>query len=188
MRTGLLTSIAAYVLLCVAILMDADPAMIVAATVFYLIGALVGLFSRLRSDAQTDQAVEDYGLNTVRLVFTPLFSGLAAIGGVVLINLLPAVQAQPVPDAAQAQLTGQLLQQATASDALINLSAIFNLRGNQFGLIVAAIFGLTPQLLLDRLLHSADQYKVELQSTEGATRTNALTPEQANALIVNRST
>jgi hypothetical protein len=152
MRTGLLTGLAAYVLLLVAILMGAHPATIVAATAFYLVGALVGLFSKLRADAQSDRAVEDYGLASVRLIFTPLFSGLAAIGGVVLINLLP-VQAQSTP--------------ADAMQGLINLTAVFSLTTNKFGLIVAAIFGLTPGLLIDRLLQSTDQYKAELQNTEG---------------------
>lgn len=158
MRTGLMTGLAAYVLLCVAVIIGAPADTVVAATAFYLVGALVGLFSRLRADATSDKAVEDYGLATARLIFVPLFSGLAAIGGVVLINLLPAIQAQPTP--------------TNIVQPLIDLHTIFSLNNNRFGLIVAAIFGLTPGLLIDRLLQSTDQYKVDLQNTEGGKGTN----------------
>ena len=47
----------------------------------YLIGASVGLFRQLRQAASASTVTEeDFGLSMVRLVHTPLVSGLAAIG------------------------------------------------------------------------------------------------------------
>ena len=58
---------------------------IIAGGTFYLIGASVGLFRQLRQAATAETVTEeDFGLGMVRLVHTPLASGLAAIGGVVL--------------------------------------------------------------------------------------------------------
>ena len=45
------------------------------------------------------------------------------------------------------------------------LSEVFNLEGGQFGLVTAAIFGLTPGLLVERLRNEGEKYKADLQST-----------------------
>lgn len=87
----ILTAVTAYTLLAIAIICKPPPHVIVAASVFYLVGATAGLFSRLRSQSQADTAVEDYGLSAARLVTIPVFSGLAAIGGVVLVAMAPYI-------------------------------------------------------------------------------------------------
>ncbi len=87
----ILTALTAYALLAIAVIRNAPKHAIVAASVFYLVGATVGLYSRLRTQSQADTAVEDYGLSAARLVTTPVFSGLAAICGVVLVVMAPYV-------------------------------------------------------------------------------------------------
>ncbi len=55
-----------------------------AATIFYLVGAIVGLFSRLYDQASIDTSIDDFRLATARLLAAPLYSGLAALGGLVI--------------------------------------------------------------------------------------------------------
>ena len=93
-------------------------------------------------DAQTNLAIEDYGLTSARLIYTPLISGLASVGGLV------------------------------AATAALNtgLNQAFALTGRTF--IVAALFGLTPGLLISRLQQQVEQNKKELvnsEPTQGAT-------------------
>lgn len=60
----------------------------------------------------------------------------------------------------------------TSAPATINtvntpdLSQIFDVRTHPFSILIAAVFGLTPTLLLDRLLQQTDQYKANLKSSE----------------------
>jgi hypothetical protein len=53
------------------------------------------------------------------------------------------------------------------------LRDIFDLESYPFGLVIAALFGLTPRLLTDRLKQQTDRYTDELkttQATEGTGR------------------
>lgn len=63
-----------------------DP--IVAAAAIYLVGAVVGLFNRLYVESGDDAAGEDYGLSRARLLLTPMLSGVAAVGGVLITGML----------------------------------------------------------------------------------------------------
>jgi hypothetical protein len=117
----------------------ADP--IIAVTAFYLVGALVGLFNRLYRESGAAIAVEDYGLSRARLLLTPIVSGLAAVGGVVLTEMV-----------------------AHAGEGVIGLDRIFNLN-NSSDLIAAAVFSLAPGLLVDRLKTMGDQYRTDLEKT-----------------------
>ncbi len=60
--------------------------MLEAATIFYFVGGLVGLFSRLYNQSKTDTGIDDFRLATARLLAAPLYSGLAAIGGVLVVS------------------------------------------------------------------------------------------------------
>ena len=126
-----------------------------AARVYISVGALVGLFAELRSDAKREEAVEDYGLSAVRLRQTALASGLAAVAGVI--------------------LTAIAISTTDSSTAGQDLSQIF-VAGNGAGqLLIAAVFGLSPHLLIERLTATADQYRKELSQTapgEPSTPTN----------------
>ncbi len=237
--TMVFTGLTAYVLLALALLAEVPSRTIEAAAAFYLVGAIVGLFNRLHAESGTEAAIQDYGLSRARLIQTPLFSGLAAVGGVLLTAMLtaalndellvppaavtPATTASAAgvgaptttPTAAGAALVGAPTAPvdiaspaalatvtptatATPTTTSANLAAaspnaedagtgvgdqdavrdaleeqpipqlpdIFDLNGNRFGLVIAAIFGLTPNLLIRRLQEQTDRYKDDLQSTE----------------------
>jgi len=90
-ETVTFTALAAYVLLVIALLMGASPDSVGVAAIFFLVGAAVGLFNRQRVGSGADTHIEDYGLWHARLVHTPVFSGLAAVAGVVLFAIVPAI-------------------------------------------------------------------------------------------------
>ncbi len=141
-----MTSWTTYLLLAIAIVLDAPPEAIGAGVVFYLVGAVVGLFARLRADARLDEAIEDYGLAVARLRQTVVASGLAAVAGVVLVGI-----------SAGAGLT-------TGGDGPVAMVDIFSV-STPGGLLVAAVFGLAPNLLLERLRSKSDEYRRELGDT-----------------------
>jgi hypothetical protein len=159
LEAAVFTRITAYGLLGLVILTHALISTIVAVTVFYLVGALVGLFKRLQSASASGLSVEDYGLSTALLIETAPFSGLAAIGGVLITGLVGVALSHPAG--------------TTGAAATTDLGSIFDLTKNQFGIIVAAIFGLTPNLLTANLQKAADQYKTDLKSTGSSTRSQS---------------
>jgi hypothetical protein len=85
--TVVLAGTLAYSLLGLALIWGAGPEHVLAAIVFYLVGAVVGLFRQLAAAGAADtQVEEDYGLDDARLIQRPLFSGVAAIGGAALMT------------------------------------------------------------------------------------------------------
>jgi len=60
----------------------------------------------------------------------------------------------------------------------IDLSKTFRLPDNTFGLFVAAVFGVTPSLLVRRLDAQATQWSADLTSSDsaGTAATPAVTP------------
>jgi hypothetical protein len=147
--TVIFSGITGCTLLFVAILSGAQKTEILAASAFYLVGGVVGLVKQLQSAATGATASQDdYGLGVVRLIQTPLLAGLAAVGGVVLVQLT-----------AQGQGTFSLME-------------TFDLGQNPYGLVAAAFFGLTPALLLSSLQHRTDQYRTDL-SKSGASESHA---------------
>jgi hypothetical protein len=162
--TVMFTGLTTFGLLGLAVVAEAGVSEIVAATAFYLVGGVVGLFRQLRSASAADAMTEeDYGLSIARLLQTPLFSGLAAVGGVVVTALLSAV----VPVLGDGQ---------PATDQLPTLSEIFSLADNRVGLVVAAVFGLTPSLLISRLHGQVEKYKSDLRASETAQRAPSASP------------
>jgi hypothetical protein len=136
---------------------------IVAASTFYLVGAMVGLFNRLYIQSSSDDSVEDYGLSTTHLVLTPILSGLAALGGVLAVAMLPAIATTNVFTVSAAA--------RGAAQAIPSLADIYSLQGNPFGIVFAAIFGLAPGLLLNSLQSVADKYRDNIKSTAPAAPT-----------------
>jgi MFS family permease len=190
MWAGLLTGLVAYAILALAVLRGVDDDTIVAAAAFYLVGAAAGLFAQFNSGWDDATAtVQDYGLTQARLFYTPLLSGLAAIGGVLITTMLYATLSGPIVTTVEVptptSVTGATAGVAATpqagdetaggetTDAIpttINLSVphvqdIYSLDEGRFGLVIAAIFGLTPSLLIDRLKSEAEKYKADLQST-----------------------
>ncbi len=89
LATFTLTTMVVFALLAIAIMSGARREQIIAAIVFYLMGATVGLCNRLRSESQAESGVQDYGLSAARRITLPLFSGLGAIGGLLFVAYLP---------------------------------------------------------------------------------------------------
>ncbi len=150
--TMLAVGVTTYLLLSLALVAGVPVKYIQTVAVLYLVGAIVGLFNRLRIEAGQSSAVEDFGLSQARLVVTPLVSGLAAVAGVYLIATLPALF-------------------PTAGNTVVvppNLETVFDLTANPVSLVYAAIFGLAPSSLTSRLAMASARLEHDLQSTEAA--------------------
>jgi hypothetical protein len=105
------------------------------------------LFRLLHSAGQADTVREaDYALSTARLLQTPLLSGIAGVGGVVVTALA-------------AKLTG---------GAVPTLSKSFDLGAQPYKLLLAAVFAFTPTLLISRLQGDAEKSKQDLQGSQSA--------------------
>ncbi len=178
-------------LLTFAIIERASSDAIIAACAFFLVGAAVGLINRLYLDGQDTSGVEDYGFTRARLMQTPLLSGMAALGGALLAALLPLLLnvslTQPAANGATTAsfasgppVTGTIgaatpaaitaLPAATAvpraaASASQRLDDIFSLDRYPAALLLAAVFGLTPGLLINRLSQQAATYKSEIKSS-----------------------
>jgi hypothetical protein len=111
------------------------------------------LFVRLRLEGRAETAVDDYGLFEARLLHTPLLSGLAGVAGVFIFAVAPSIFG-----------TNAAANQAAA----VSLSQVFDLATNTRGLIAAAIFGLTPELLIKWLGSQADGIKGQLEASRAA--------------------
>jgi hypothetical protein len=161
--TMLAVGITSYLLLALGMLAGIPTIYVRTVSVFYLVGAVVGLFDRLRIEAGQGSAVEDFGLSQARLVVTPLMSGLAAVAGVYLIAMTPA-----------------LLPTGGADVQVPPFSDVFVLANNPVGLVYAAIFGLAPGTLTSRLRQASARLEQDLQSTEAAAPRSPGTDPGAN--------
>jgi hypothetical protein len=186
--TAVFASLFAYALLGVAMIWHVGRSQVLAATVIFLIGATVGLFRQLQLASTATTTQEDYGLETMRLIQTPLFSGLAAIGGVVLTSILLAVTPSPTTRRVSATPTTTTTPTATAAqpattattsstttspptatataEQIPSLNEIFDIGTNPITLAIAAVFGLTPTLLISRLRAQSEALKTGLKSSE----------------------
>jgi hypothetical protein len=158
MKTIAITGLTTCLLLGLTVLVPVSQTTLVAASGFFLVGAVVGLFRLLYDESNSQAPAEDFGMSTAYLLYKPLASGLAAFLGVVLTVALATF----LPPA----LGGQ-----APSDETAPLAAIFDLGENPAGLVIAAIFGLTPQLLFQRLRDQTDRLQGDLKGTEGPERT-----------------
>lgn len=149
-RTILLTATTTFLLVGIAVLNEVPTRNLIAASVFFLVAAVVGLFNRLRLQATADSAVEDFNLFEARLVHTPLASGLAGVAGVFLVAIAPAATSQPITD----------------------LGTIFSLDHNLIGIAVAAGFGLAPERILGPLQDQTELLKKQVKAGQAAVETS----------------
>ncbi len=156
-RNNLLISIAltgtiTHVLLCMVILLDypvnSNKEVLMAAAAFYLVGAVAGLFGRFYAESTSEHSNDDYGLFFTRLIATPLLSGLAGVGGVLITVVLPVLSGQPIP----------------------GLDKIFTL--NSQYLFAAIVFGFTPNLLIRSLQQRVQKYTDDLASSKAGGAVN----------------
>jgi hypothetical protein len=171
-RNGLLiavmvTEVLALLLLGFAVMANPDTTNIEAAVAFFLVGAVLGLlYNRVRTALETTDTVDEgFGLSMARLWATPLFSGMAAIGGVLLVAVVPnVVDITPLTEPTGSQVNTDPRQLPP------NLNEIFTLES--LNIVIAAIFGLSPVYFFDRL-KQGDKLLSNLRSTEPANRANA---------------
>lgn len=147
--TGTITAIAAFALLALVTLSSAPPVAVVTGVAYYVVGAAVGLFNQLRTDWNGATAQDDLGFHRARLFYTPVLSGLAAVGGVAIVALLH-----------ESVNFGE-----SASTNIRTLEELFNVKTFSMGLVIAAVFGLTPDLLVNRLQDKANEYRAGLTNT-----------------------
>ena len=149
-----------HLLLCIVILSMAqggadsnlNRSIIAAATGYYIVGAIAGLFGRINQAAIANTAVDDYGFSFAQMISTPLLSGLAGIGGVLLSNALTSI---------------------TTQQGLTALQSIFvQTRPDTF--IIAAFFGLTPNVLVRGLQNRASGYISGLRSSKVSTTNTSM--------------
>jgi len=154
--TMLAVGVSTYLLLALALGAGVAVPQIIAVSVFYLVGAIIGLFNRLRLEVARRSAVEDFGLSMARLIVTPLLSGLAAVAGVYLVAVAPSLfptAGRPAP-------------------AVPTLTEVFDLGTNAVGLVYAAIFGFAPNTLTNRLAAASARVEAEIASVGPATGTS----------------
>jgi hypothetical protein len=142
LATLVLTELAGFAVLGLAILNAADPKAVAAGALYFLVGAVFGLFNRLYSESQADHAVDDYGLAMAGILTLPVYAGMAGLGGVLLSSLTSG--------------------QPSAS----SLSAVFEVQNHPLVLVAAAAFGLAPALLVAGLTKQAKQSVSAIKSTE----------------------
>lgn len=158
-RTILATGLVTYSLLALGVLARAPSEQFQIASAFFLTGAIVGMFNQLRIAGSAKSAIEDFGLSEALLVQVPVVSGLAALAGVVVTAILsPAAL-------------------ATAGD-VINAPTVKEIFGKEtFAayLLIAAVFGLSPALLVDRLRKETRDLQNDIASSEPTRKEQRLT-------------
>lgn len=139
------TSVGTHILLCIGILAlpvnTASHATIIAAVSYYMLGAIAGLFGRIGQATLANVAVDDYGLTLAQVMSRPLYSGLAGLGGVLLSSTVLGI-------------TTTNTVQSVFSTVRIDY------------LIVAAAFGLTPNLIAGGLQNQSNRLLSALRASK----------------------
>lgn len=160
MNLGLMT----YALLVFTLIMVPEPNAILWAAIYFHVGAITALFARARIEWSAASAVDDFGLTRARLVHLPWLAGLAAVGGVLVTAVL-----------------GPQLVPASGSGTAPALADVFN-GGNTSLLLIAAVFGLTPDLIIRRLEQQTEKYKADLESTQSTQSTESGLKNESGAM------
>jgi hypothetical protein len=154
LRSLIATTLITAILVDFIVLRGTDHLMLLVATVLYLVGVLVGLFGRLQGLVGSASVEEDFGLDTSHLLAVPILSGIAAVVGVALVGLLK-LKIGDINIGAPSVGAGESA-----------LPPVFNLGRNPGALIIAGLFGLTPELLIRYLKSQADTFSKGLSTTE----------------------
>lgn len=156
-QTTTLTGVVAVVGVALAILVGVAPEVVGGAAAFWVVGALTGFFQSAYTQQRSQYAVEDYGLATARTFLAPYLAGIAAVFGVFAVAF---VAGAPL---------GVSLLEPEGGNAASALRSIFDVTAHPVGLVAAAVFGLTPELIISRLRSIGEQLKLDIQSTESTT-------------------
>ena len=117
MKMTLVTGLLLYVFVEFAIMIDVGTVMLKDASILFFVGGLVGLFSRLYDQSKTDTSIDDFRLATARLIAAPLYSGLSAIGGVLVVQRMFDLSVTSILIAAAFGLTPSLFTSAIQKEA-----------------------------------------------------------------------
>jgi hypothetical protein len=133
--------------------------------------AVTGLFDRLYRDSGTRVPTLDTDLGRARSILTVVLSGLAAVGGVVVLTLSASMVSG---DVLTPSTRRDLVTVASPNDSL-GLDDIYNLKAYPFGMVLAAALGLTPGLVINRLKKITDEQTLDLEKSgaQGVTTSNA---------------
>jgi hypothetical protein len=143
-RAIALTGLVTYLLLSIAILWNATA--IGTAAIYYVVGAISGLFVSFYNEANAkDAPLDDYGLLISRLIATPLLSGLAGVGGVMITATLINLGGGKTP----------------------GLGTIFDGTVTTDYVLAAAAFGYAPKLIIGNLQQRALKFSTDLQNSKG---------------------
>lgn len=171
--TFIAVALSTHVLLGLGLLSGIPKTSLIGIALLYLVGSLIGLFSRLRIESSSPSTNEDYGLYLARLITGPLLSGLAGVAGVYIIAQAPAFLGPlaeiGAPAASAAPSGSPAVPDVIVATQPKALADIYDLSRNHLALLVAAIFGLAPSLLTSRLQQQVDRLERDLQRSEPAT-------------------
>jgi len=139
------TGVITYVLVCLALLSSVQdlPTVFQSGMAYFFVGAAAGLFGRLYSVSTADRTINSYGLPTTRTNAAAHLSGTAGVGGVFVSQALLQITNFTYPGHAM-------------------LPFAFSLPN----LLIAATFGLTPNLLIKNLQKQAEKSISDLESTK----------------------
>jgi hypothetical protein len=156
-----------YLVLVVLLLARANLSAMVSASLFFLVGAIVGFVSDISQQSIRETAVEDYGLSRARAAANVLISGVSAVLGVALVAVLGV-----------SVLGNTLVPTASAAGTPPSLPntwpPIFDWRHNLLGLVAAVAFGFAPSRLFD-LLRTDQSRAVQQLKVSQSTGTTAQT-------------
>ena len=152
LNTVAITGLVTHILLAITIVIIAitstsetlpmDKTLLMTATIYYVIGAIAGLFLRFWNEINSESALDDFGLSLTRLLATPLLSGLAGVGGVIISLLLSDV----------------------LTTKTITLAEMFQFLPSYF--LTAAAFGLAPDLIIKGLQQKVARYSSDLRRSK----------------------
>ncbi|HLZ61934.1 MAG TPA: hypothetical protein VKR06_33740 [Ktedonosporobacter sp.] len=149
----LLMGLVTHSVLCIAIL-TAGSSHILAAIIYYMAGAMAGLFGRLYSELAGTTTIDDYNLSLTQWVVNLLVSGLAGVGGVLITSLVFS-----------ALLAGNSLSQEVLPPA--SLQSVFRL-DDPYALLASAIFGLAPNVIIRSLQQKMGSFSSSLKSSKSS--------------------
>jgi hypothetical protein len=148
---ALISGIVLQGLLAAAVSADPPRDSIAGAAAFAVAGAVTALVSGFFRVARRDPAIEDYGLGRA-FILSAVYNGASA-----------ALMGAVIVDVAQSGLT--FASPGFRPSASPGLETLFSLQSNPFGLLGAAVFGLTPQLLTQRLDRAIQSFGSDLRRT-----------------------
>lgn len=179
-----------YVVLVWTLLFDIKHDALLYASILFAVGATVGVFARLLIQSEVGSDVEDYGLYVARVAQTVVASGVAALLGVVVTvyaaaavndaDIVPTASLASPPAATRtATVTAAPTPIATpvvtpaaptpgSSVNGVRLASVFDFEAYPIAIVIAAIFGLSPTLLLKRLEDATTRLKMDIKSIESS--------------------